>query len=1089
MEEAATADPQVYSNGTDTMDVADHDDIFDMNASAEVTQTDDEFENNERLMEEEDAVTKKEFVEVEDIFQNDNSIIHTNDTEHEKMDKEKEEVEDIFGDDLHVQEEEEHDYEPIFTADAREEEPVIKITDVDTERTEPEVVLEPEGNLDNAADTSKLDADLPFPDMPRKSDISLNWEDVVEEEQKRDQSSAPTLPSTDTEAPAAPVAEQEEEIDEGEVAKFVEKILISSMNEVSSQAEEEGESQNESCVEVQISEPALETPETTVESDNVLSLETGPEKVDVDVVDEPAEKEDFSVSIKTPASVHPEINGLAKDEAKNDKEVEIQTAVPLCAVEVAKEVEDEVKDSPVKDSPVKDIKETPSASSNFVDSPDVGVSRTFDKTEELTKTPDSLVIEESKPEVEVTKSMESSEGRQRKMSVPKPRDLRKDLSGARPSFFGSGTSGPKPFLSNTLPRVSVLPKISTSYQRKSPTSPLSLSGNYSSFDSAAEALPTVAGPDLTKDDTKVIKELDTIELPLIETLSKPTSSNAATVSTDNVDPIVPTKETKVESGPMAPVYAHKGAGKDPIILDGTSPEELEAIFAKDPEEDKTKKSMGKDDVIASTRVRKVSRTTWKGQDEFQKSIDKSAVILDEPQAASLKRYEERKKQRIDAFSGKVRAREDSTSEAESEGSQSSHSGPKMPDVVQSGGKVSSNGNPETEKVAPKLNMKSVRSLWEQKAAEVEQRRRSLQTKSRPVSQGERSRPSQSKSINKSCDALDNLDDSIEGSTTYSYDGTSDDGSTKRESLIERDLRLHKERTLDISKDRDRLRSESTSSRDESQQSETSESLDDQAVDIVRDTELRRDSDDGRSSPSQSSGYMSGRSTPSTPAGDDILKVKTGKSSGKTPELKMSLSPTDPEASSNYKEYQKALRGSKADGKFSKSATFPRRMENYDKEGDSSGVSPTNSVGDVPDVIMVDGNKATSPTEGKPRKTSIVQQGIKLSQTLEKKKIEKLEKKPRRSLMELEIAAQREKEEAFRREQQTRKMSTSKSLCEEAPPKSPPASSSAASSVQTSPRKTSVSGVTAKQVYKDLNYAPQTNKKKLALAGHWEHKWK
>lgn len=24
---------------------------------------------------------------------------------------------------------------------------------------------------------------------------------------------------------------------------------------------------------------------------------------------------------------------------------------------------------------------------------------------------------------------------------------------------------------------------------------------------------------------------------------------------------------------------------------------------------------------------------------------------------------------------------------------------------------------------------------------------------------------------------------------------------------------------------------------------------------------------------------------------------------------------------------------------------------------------------------------------------------------------------------------------------------------------------------------------------DLNYAPHTNKKKLALAGHWEHKWK
>ena len=56
------------------------------------------------------------------------------------------------------------------------------------------------------------------------------------------------------------------------------------------------------------------------------------------------------------------------------------------------------------------------------------------------------------------------------------------------------------------------------------------------------------------------------------------------------------------------------------------------------------------------------------------------------------------------------------------------------------------------------------------------------------------------------------------------------------------------------------------------------------------------------------------------------------------------------------------------------------------QAESSGVSPTNSVGDVPDVIMVDGNKTTSPTGDKPRKASIVQQGIKLSQNLEKKKI-------------------------------------------------------------------------------------------------------
>lgn len=938
--EGAAAEPEVYTNGTDTLDVAEHDDIFDVNGSAEITQTDDEFENNERMMEEEDAITKKEFAEVEDIFQNDNHVIDTNDIEKEKVSKAKEEVEDIFGDDLHVEEdedeeEEEHDYEPIFTADAREEEPVIKITDVDAERSNPEVTLEPEGSLDNEADTSELD--LPFPDMPRKSDISLNWEEVVEEEQKKKQPSAPTPPPIDIGAPSSLEAGQEEEIDEGEVAKFVEKILISSMNEVSSQAEEqESQSQIENVVEVQVSEPAFEAPETTVESDNVLSLEMGSQKVDVDVADEPAEKEDYSVSIKAPASEHADINGLAKDHNGDDREVGIHTAVPVVAVEVAKEVEDVFKDSQATDhtdSPAATFKDTQGA--DFKHSPAVEVSATFDKTEEPRKTPDYNISVESKPEVDVAKSMESSEGRQRKMSVPRPRDVRKDLSQARPSFFGSNTSGPKPFMSNTLPRVSVLPKISTSYQRKSPTSPMSLSGDYSSFNKGAEELPTVAGPDLSKDDSPVINELGTIELPLIETLSKPSSPKAATASIAMVDPdyVVPTKESQVESGPMAPVYAHQGVGKDPIILDGTTPEEIESMFAKDPEEEEPKKkSMGKDDVLASTRVRKVSRTTWKGQVEFQKSVDKSSVVLDQSQAASLKRYEERKKNRFDTFTGKYRAREDSTSEAESEGSQSSQSGPKMPDVVQSGGKVSSHAHPDSEIVAPKLNMKSVRSLWEQKAAEVEQRRRSLQTKSRPVSQGERARPSHSKGINKSVDGLDNLDDSIEGSTTYSYDGTSDDGSTKRESLIDRDIRLQKERTLEISKERDRLRSESTSSRDESQQSETSESQDDQLVDIVRDTELRRDSDDGRSSPSQSSGYTSGRSTPSTPAGDDILKVKTGKSLGKTPELKMSLSPTDPEASSiNYKEYQKALKGSKADGKFSKSATFPRRMENYDKQ--------------------------------------------------------------------------------------------------------------------------------------------------------------
>lgn len=80
---------------------------------------------------------------------------------------------------------------------------------------------------------------------------------------------------------------------------------------------------------------------------------------------------------------------------------------------------------------------------------------------------------------------------------------------------------------------------------------------------------------------------------------------------------------------------------------------------------------------------------------------------------------------------------------------------------------------------------------------------------------------------------------------------------------------------------------------------------------------------------------------------------------------------------------------------------------------------------------------------------------------------KLEKKPRRSLMELEIAAQREKEEAFRKEQKTRKMSTSKSVGDEAQPDSSSSASSTTSSPNTSPRKTStsVSGTSAKQVYK------------------------
>lgn len=1050
--DGVAADHHVMSNGTDTLDVADHDDLFDMSGNAaDHTQTDDEFENNERLMQEEEE-DHKSFIEVEDIFEDENNLIDAADTDPIKTDREdKEEVEDIFKDDADVS----HDYEPIVKTEVTEREPItIEITHADTERSEPELDLE---NLKEEVDEqaeADLDADLPFPDMPRKSDISLDWEASVGEVKPPSPTPPAEVETTAIVTSPAPFPEQEEveEIDEGEVAKFVENILINSVKEVSSlEPEQESESQIENdVVDLQVSEPVFGAPETTVESDNVLSPEERHEKVPVDVVSEPAEKEDLLISMEALASEHADIGGLVKDNKSDDRAAEIEPAAPVSSVEVTEEVEEPVKESPEPET-------LPSIEN------------------EVKSTMPELSLEPKKETNVGTKNMDSSENRTRKMSVPRPRDVRKDLSETRPSFFGSNSSAPKPFMSNTLPRVSVLPRISTTYQRKSPTSPTSLSGDYSSssYDKESEELPTVAKPDLSKDDSQVINELDTIELPHIESLSKPpaTASTAAPVKTE--ESVVPVKETNVEAGPMAPVFASNRAAKDPIVLDGTSPEEIEAIFAKDPEPEPAKKSMGKNDVIASTRVRKISRTTWKGQEEFQKSVEKTSITLDEPQAASLKRYEERKKQRYGAFAGKGRTREDSTSEAESEGSQSSltHTGPKMPDVVQSGG-TSNNGHPESEIVQPKLNMKSVRSLWEQKAAEVEQRRRSLQTKRRPISQGESRRPLNSKNIHKSSDTIENLDDSIEGSTTYSYDGISDDGSTKRESLIERDIRLQKERDLQVSKERERLRSESTSSRDESQQSETSESQDDQVVDIVRDTEMRRDSDDGRSSPSQSSGYTSGRSTPSTPAADDILKVKTGKSSGKTPELKMSLSPADPDAHSNYKEYQKALKSSKADGKFPKSATFPR---NYNREADSSNLSPTNSVGDVPDVIMVDGHKSTSTSSGeKARKASLVQQGIKLSQTLEKKKKVKLEKKPRRSLMELEIAAQREKEEAFRQEQKTRKMSTTKLPDDiqtekkvSSPTSSSPSSTATSPSTtpQGSPRKASVSGPSAKSVYK------------------------
>ncbi|XP_071509266.1 uncharacterized protein [Diadema antillarum] len=1056
MEAAASLEPRLSSSATDTNDVAEHDNLFDLSGTAaDLDHTNDEFENNERLMqEEEERLHSQEQVEVEDIFQSDQEGADPEAFAPPEANGTHNEMEDIFKDDVKNMS---HDFEPIFQTEMPDYDPV-EMDSRDTLNSHPEMSVEDldtEGDVPADAQIGCHANDLPFPDVPSKSDIVLDWEE-------EDKAVSPTPPlGTETPAVAPPslLPQQDDEIDEGEVAKFVENILISSAREVYSvDSEQECADKVESEPVEQESAAEAITLETTVESEHVLCQEKGLEEAVVHAVCEPEEKESLSVSVDAllPESV---VNSKVSTDTECD--------------------EDKMDSVPVVPASREDITAEEAPKTNIVETLDIKdpEKQTFDSPSE------------AEPIAVSPKTAESHESPSRKMSVPKPRDIRRDLS-----FFGSGSSSGKSFMSNTLPRVSVLPRISTTYQRKSPISP---SSDMDSFDKSTEELPTIPKPDLSASKSPVIAELDAVELPHIETLS----TAPVVPPVKSAESVVPVSETKVESSPtvMSPIYASAGDTQEPIYLDGSSPDEIEAIFNKDPEEEKpAKKSMGKSDVLASTRVRKVSRNTWKGQEEFQKSVEKSKIILDEPQAASLRRYEERKKQRQGAF---IRSRQDSTSEAESEGSQSStpRTTPKMPDVVQSGESGARDGEAQSEIVQPKLNMKSVRSLWEQKAAEVEQRRRSLQTKTRPVSHGERARSSSTRAINKSSDNIDSLDDSIEGNTSFSYDGLSDDSSSKRESLIERDIRLQKEREREISKERERLRSESTSSRDESQPSETSENPDDQVVDIVRDTEMRRDSDDGRSSPSQSSGYTSGRSTPSMPA-DDILKIKSGKG-GKMPDLKMSLSPSDPDAQSNYREYQKMLRGNKADGKFSKSATFPRRMEsNFETQASSSG-SLAISVGDVPDVIMVDGMNSSTTTSEKTRKTSIVQQGIKLSQTLEKKKVAKLESKPRRSLMDMEIQAQREKEEAFRREQQTRKLSgttsplPSPSPQDEAKPESTSGSTSSSSATspattpQGSPRKTSVSGQPAKSVYKDLNYVPKTNKKKLALAEHWEHKWK
>ena len=907
--EGAAAEPLVISNGTDTHDVADHDNSSDMNESTDRTRTDDEFEQDERMMqiEEDERSQRQELSEVEDIFQNDATLDDPADFGTFKSNEEEgDEVEDIFRDEEHsFDDDDDHDHEVKETTETGQTEPLIEITFVDTDKSQPMINLESlEGTSEVSADADFDADDLPFPDVPSKSDISLTWE--VEEEKPASPVPPTNIETSPTVAPSAPFPEHEVEIDEGEVAKFVEGILHNSLREVGSLApEQETECKVESLADIQANEPKDNTPEMQVDSETVSCQETRQEEAGIEIVTELCTKEELSVDMASAASAQVDLSVLERHEEKteekhqekleakfeekhedHDTETYIHIAVPVYVEEV-----NDAEDQP------KEVKETEEIS--------LQESTAMDK-----QMPEVTV--ETKTEPESPKNVEFAENRTRKMSVPKPRDIRKEFSENRPSFFGSGSSGSKAFLSNTLPRVSVLPRISTSYQRKPPTSPLSLSVDFPSSDK--EELPTVAKPDLTTDDSQVISGLE-VELPHIETLS----TDAAVSPKKVFDPIVPEKENESE---CAPVFSSGAPKIDPVVLDGTSPEEIEAIFAKDPEEppEKPKKSMGKNDVIASTRVRKVSRDTWSGQLELQKSIDKSKVVLDEPQAASLRRYEERKKRRQEAFHDRGRGRVDSTSEPESEGSQCSttRSTPKMPDVVQSG-ETQSHQGPQSEIVQPKLNMKSVRSLWEQKAAEVEQRRKSLQTKRRPMSQGERTRPPNQKNLNKSSDNMDSLDDSLDGNTSYSYDGASDDSSSKRESLIERDIRLQKERDIEIARERERLRSASTSSRDESQQSETSESQDDQVVDIVRDTEMRRDSDDGRSSPSQSSGYTSGRSTPSTPSADDILKVKTGKSS-KMPELKLSLSPTEPEPS-----YHKAMKGTK-DGKYSKSATFPRRMD-------------------------------------------------------------------------------------------------------------------------------------------------------------------